>query len=110
MQHHGQRIGRVDLGDVGVDEPAARMIALPDFERELDVLGREVDAVVPFDAGPQVERDGQTVRADVPRLRELRLRLALAVIFDQPFEDLRGDEGGGEAGIDGGVWPRSCRA
>jgi hypothetical protein len=57
---------------------------------------------MPFHAGPQVEGDGQSVRADGPAFRKARNGLALAVIFDKALEDLGRNEGRCEAGIDGG--------
>ena len=43
-------------------------------DRELDVLGRERLAVMPVDALAQMERPGQAVRGDFPRLGDVRSR------------------------------------
>jgi len=44
-----------------------------------------------------MKRHGKTIGTDRPALGELRHRLAVAIVFQQAFENFRRDEGGGKA-------------
>ncbi len=60
-------------------------------DREHHVGGSEGLAVVPFHTVLQLERVGQAVRRDLPRLGQLRARLEVRAVGQQALVDLAGD-------------------
>ena len=87
----GKWVRRLDRGHVRERRATSRMTGLERLDRELDVFCAERLSVVPFHAVTQFESDLPAVEADIPRGRELRLKLAVPAIAEQPLGHLSGD-------------------
>ena len=72
------RLGAGDPADAGA-VGAADLGVVADREREDDVVGREVRAVMPLHARPEVERPRQAVRTRLPRRGQEGDEIAVAV-------------------------------
>src|SRR5690606_22087520 len=109
VQAHDERVrvrclDRLDLGRVlrRVDRAFPR--TGEELEREEDVLGSEVGAVVELDALAQMERVSTPVLAYVPTLREAADELSSRqVLGQQPFLNLRDHHDPLELGVHAAV-------
>ena len=89
LQHHPDRlvVGRRQLGDIGHQLLAHRVLGAPALERGDAVGGRHRRAVVPGEPVTQGERPGKLVGRGVPLLHHLRLELQLVVEGKQRVVD-----------------------
>ena len=94
MEHDRIRRRRLDL--LHETEQAAthrrRLRIEQPVNRELDVLRRELTAVMELDAATNVERPALAVVGDFPIGGESRLRIQLRIDADQVVEDRRTDD------------------
>ena len=89
LEDDGQRIGRLGGRDAREILACARMGLRQHLHAAEDnVLGRHRLAVVEGDAREELERVGEAVRRDLPRLRHARHRLQIGAVFQQAFVDL----------------------
>ena len=95
LEDDGVRIGRDHVLGALHDRARARMDLDEIFLRgEDDVVGGERLAVMPFHVLLELERVGQAVGRDAPRLGEARHRLEVEIVAQQAFVDLAGDDRG----------------
>ena len=93
---HGLRVGRSDIGHVGQHPADIRAeLRVADAVEAVDhVIDGHGRAVVELDTLADLERVGQTVRADGPRRREVGAQLGVVLAEDEQW---LGDAGGRQA-------------